>query len=212
MAGRGRHQDRLDSFTVMSWTEITSAVAVVISAASFGATRRSTRNAAVTADINRERRHADMTPQFEVSYCPREGGRAVMEIELTGPAGLDHLDAVTISIRDDRTHTATRPGGPTEEEISRQVWGPYRFNPNVDDVDPTGRAFGPITMQRGHRQTFHHLEKTPPPPWTVDSAGWEQDNYLHPTILLTITCRRDADEWTVRLPATQSGTSPESRT
>ena len=55
---------------------------------------------------------------------------------LTGPHTLGHLDAVTITILDERwkDHGARiTAGGPSAEEIAKVIWGPYEFNTGAGD-------------------------------------------------------------------------------
>ena len=59
-----------------------------------------------------------------------------MTLELTGPAGLDRLDEVTVRIRDDIPDRSARPGnGLSAEQVAAVIWGPYRFAAGVRDTD-----------------------------------------------------------------------------
>jgi hypothetical protein len=87
-------------------------------------------------------------------------------------------------------------GGPTAEQIDRQVWGPYRFVPGVDGADETGRSLEPFTLLLGDWRPFA-LERTPPPPWSNDSGSWRQ-RYADQPVRLTLSCyRKDHEPWTV---------------
>jgi hypothetical protein len=58
--------------------------------------------AAVTlAAIERHRWHDDLTPKFEVRCRVTGGDRAELRVAFVGPPGLDRLDRMTVSIRDD---------------------------------------------------------------------------------------------------------------
>jgi len=94
-----------------------------------------------------------------------------MTVELTGPAGLDGLDEVTIRIRDDMPDRKPGPGsGLTQEQIAEVIWGPYRLNPGVRDTDPNGRAHGPFRLPK-HEPYPLQLEQTMAPPWAAPGFG-----------------------------------------
>ncbi|MGW5669826.1 hypothetical protein [Micromonospora sp. NPDC003776] len=100
-------------------------------------------SARVAADSERDRRWAALLPQFTYTcVAAKDNMRAELRIRLDGPYTLERLDRVTVSIRDDRPDRGRHlvAGGLTAEQIANQVWGPYRFNTNVENVDkPHGR-------------------------------------------------------------------------
>jgi hypothetical protein len=114
-----------------------------------------------------------------------------------GPAGLDRLDQVTVRIRDDIPGRApVTSGGPSAEEIARQVWRPYRFVPGVDGAVQTGRFVAPFGLLLGDRRPLA-LERTPAPTWSSDATGWRRQ-YDDQPVRLTLACVREGDEpWTV---------------
>ena len=120
------------------------AVAAIAAVGAWWAARSSSQASAAMTAIERRRWHADLTPQFELACRVTSGERATLRVALVGPAALDRIDRVTVRIRDDIPGRApVTPGGPTAEEIARQVWGPYRFVPGVDGADqdrPLGRT------------------------------------------------------------------------
>lgn len=144
--------------------------------------------------IEQHRWHTDLTPQFDVTCHETGAGRAELWVEFVGPPGLDQLDEVTITIRDDiRGREAfTIAGGPTAEQIGQQVWGPYRFQPSADGADSNGRSVAPIELILGDQRRFA-LQQTPPPPWSNDTGGWRQQQ-AGQSVRLTFTCRRDGYE------------------
>jgi hypothetical protein len=105
-------------------------VSIVAAAGSVGAvwySRRSAKSAAVsaaaasaTAALDSQRRHDELTPEFDISITAGENGigdHAEMRVALTGPAGLDRLDEVTIAILDEAgvnhwAHGLPRQGEP----------------------------------------------------------------------------------------------------
>ncbi|HZD71230.1 MAG TPA: hypothetical protein VFA45_20710 [Actinomycetes bacterium] len=162
------------------------------------AARQANRAAATLAMIERHRWHADLTPQFEVTCTATSGDQATLRVAFVGPPGLDRLDRVTVSVRDDiRGRRPVIAGGPTAEQIARQVWGPYRFVRGVDGADENGRSVAPVELLLGDRRPFA-LERTLPPPWWgMDVDGWRKQ-YADQPVRLTLTGHHQGDEpWTV---------------
>jgi hypothetical protein len=75
------------------------------------------------------RRHAELTPQFEIACIVGESGigdHGELSVTLTGPPGLDKLDEVTIVILDESGADHWGHGYPTgvgEAEARGFVWG-----------------------------------------------------------------------------------------
>jgi hypothetical protein len=162
-------------------------VAALIALASAAYTRRQAVAAEATAAIETKRMHDDLTPQLVVTCTERpETNQADMTVELTGPAGLDGLDEVTIRIRDDYPHHGTQPGMLTQQQVAETIWGLYRLNPLVPDTDPDGRAHGPFRLPK-HQPYLVHLERTTAPSWTTPEY-WHR--YDGKPVRLEITCRR----------------------
>jgi hypothetical protein len=185
---------------------IIAIAAAIIAVACAAYTRRQAVASEATAAIEGKRLHDDLTPQLAVTCTERPGtSQADMTVELTGPAGLDGLDEVTIRIRDDRPDRNSRPGsGVTQEQISRVIWGPYRLNRGVRDTDPDGRAHGPFRLPKNEPYPLQ-LEQTTPPSWTTPEF-WHQ--YEDKPVRLEITCRSAGHEpWILRLEA-EPGSEP----
>lgn len=165
---------------------------------------RHANNAAQTlTGIERQRWHTELTPQFQVSCTPRAGGRATLRVTFVRPTGLDRLDEVAVAICDDtRDHSSILAGGPTKEEVSRQIWGPYRLAPGVDGADNTGRRVPPVRLLRGGDRPFE-LEATRPPRWWGSDDAWWDHEYRGSPVRLALHCRREGHEqWTVPLEVT----------
>ena len=132
---------------------IVAIVAALIALASAAYTRRQAVATEAAAAIEGKRLHDDLAPQLAVTCTERPGTRwADMTVELTGPAGLDGLDEVTIRIRDDMPDRKPRPGSDlTQEQISEVIWGPYRLNPGYGTPTRpavrTGRSGCPSTSR-----------------------------------------------------------------
>jgi hypothetical protein len=124
---------------------------------------------AMTA-IERDRRHAEMTPHFKVQYRPsRTGsGRADLAVTLLGPVGLDHLDSLTLVIRDDYYRNRERElrAAPMPEEIESEVWGPLKIWTLAPfsgiRVEEVGRTATRRRVPVGDELSFS-LERTSPP-------------------------------------------------
>lgn len=176
---------------------VASAFAAV---AAWRAARRSNTTAEVVAKIERERWHADLTPDFNITIESVEGDRATMNVHLAGPLALRHLNEVAISIgNDDAERTAHLAGSVSQEELDAQVWGPYRFTYGADGADVNGRAVRPVPLHVGRGRPFA-IEKTRAPRWQRgDDANerWRQQ-YDQTPIRLVLTCRSEGHEpWTV---------------
>lgn len=182
-------------------TGVLAALATALGAlATFGAWKaaaRSSSAAETMLEIEQRRWHAHLTPRFEVTVTRTSDSRAMLTVALVGPPGLDHLERITVRVRDDGRAHLPRPGGPTAEELAAQVWGPYRFVPGVDGADADGRAIAPVRLQLGDARPFA-LEHTMPPPWSADTIeSWRRQHDGQP-IRLTLTCERHGDKpWLV---------------
>jgi hypothetical protein len=173
------------------------AVAAITAVGAWWAARSSSQASAAMTAIERRRWHADLTPQLEFTCRVTSGERATLRVALVGPAALDRLDQVTVHIRDDIPGRApVTPGGPTAEEIARQIWGPYGFVPGVDGADQTGRSVAPFELLLGDWRPLT-LERTPATTWSGDATGWGRQ-YNDQPVRLTLACVREGDEpWTV---------------
>ncbi len=180
---------------------ITTGAAVLSAVAACGAwaaASAANRTSTSLAAIERDRWHADLTPEFDIACRAVSSTRAELRVELVGPVGLDRLEEVRVSIRDDiQGRARVVAGGPSAEEIAAQVWGPYRFVPGVDGADPTGRTVKPVELSLGDWPPFS-LERTPPPPWSGGDSGWWHQEYAGKPVRLTLRCyHADHQPWIV---------------
>lgn len=139
------------------------------------------RAATTLAKIEEDRRHAELCPRFRISFGPigaaDYNGAFRMRILLVGPPTLLQLDRLTVTIRDDlhtRGEGILTAGGPTKDQIKRQIWGSYRFTPGTgpDDAraDATGRStVVEATLPVGEGLVYQ-LEQNPPPPWSTGTT------------------------------------------
>ena len=145
------------------------------------------RAAETLAQIERDRRHAELCPRFRVSCGPLGqadyGGKLQLRVLLIGPPALGYLDKLTVTIRDDHHRRGDGPLltiNPPREEIKRQIWGPYRFTPGTgpDEArsDGTGRETAYNAVLPVGEALVYQLEPNPPPPWSTGTtpSQWQQ--------------------------------------
>ncbi|GGX94652.1 hypothetical protein [Streptomyces anandii] len=187
------------------WSSIIAGTTAVFSAVATGGAWLAARRANATADavarIERERWHADLTPQFNVTIERSDGDRATLSVHLAGPLPLGYLDEVRVEVRqsDDMDYTPTLPGGAAPEQVAAHVWGPYRFVPHVNGADANGQVMPGFQLRVGAGQP-RALERTRAPLWWEGNdreARW-RDKWLNKPMRLVLTCRRDGfDPWVV---------------
>ncbi|MGW4759398.1 hypothetical protein [Streptomyces chartreusis] len=187
------------------WASIIAGTTAVFSAVATGgawlAARRANSTADAVARIERERWHADLTPQFNVTIERGDGDRATLSVHLAGPLPLDHLDEVRVEVKqsDDMDYTPRLAGGPTPEQAAAQVWGPLRFVPSSDGADANGQVIPGFPLRVGAGRPLA-LEHTRSPLWWEGNdreARW-RDNWLNKPVRLVLTCRKDGFEpWVV---------------
>lgn len=187
------------------WSSIIAGTTAVFSAVATGGAwmvaRRANSTAEAVARIERDRWHADLTPQFRVTIGRTEGDYATLSVHLTGPLPLGHLDTIRVEViaSDDMDRTPRFAGGPTQEQVDAQVWGPLRFVPHVDDADGNGQVISGLSLRVGAGRPLA-LERTRPPVWQEGNdreARW-RDQWLNKPMRLVLTCRRDGfDPWVV---------------
>ena len=141
---------------------------------------------------------AELSPRFEITcYRATTGNRADLRLTFTGPSALDRLDGVTVTVRDDRTNrTSVTMGGPSDEELARVVWGPYRFVPGVNGADALGKAIPNFSLDRQETARLA-LEESLAPRWVSDHSFWRQQYADHPLRLMIICTRAGHKPWNV---------------
>lgn len=155
------------------------------------AARRANRTADALAHIERSRWHVDLTPDLSIDIMRVGPGtdRLSLTIKLKGPIGLDRLDRVVLSVVDDGyTHFSGNAGAPTQEEVDAIIWGPYRFEPRIDEVVEPGRSTPSFRLDRIQWKKFS-LSPTSVPVW-ADSGQW-RSKYASDRVRLSIECHRD---------------------
>jgi len=174
---------------------------------SAAASERSATAGESTRAIEQQRRNAELTPRFRVTCEPANPGIETVRLRvlLIGPPELGRLDALTVTIRDDhpwRGQGTPLAGGPTPEQVAKQIWGPYRFTPGtgpgasavrgVPGADETGRSTPTGGMPVGEELTFF-LEPTDPPRWSQQPReNWRRERGT--VLRLQLECQREGWE------------------
>ncbi|MDG4760742.1 hypothetical protein [Micromonospora sp. WMMD710] len=158
--------------------------------------------------IESERRKSELSPRFRVACEPLNPGSediVRLRVALIGPPGLDRLDRLTVTIRND--HHRRGEGelqqymdGPTQEEVKQHVWGPYRFTPHTGPDDARADGMG---RQVVYDQSLpigeelpYQLEHTHPGHWmrSYTQASWLRER--GPVIRLAFTAEhKDHGSW-----------------
>jgi hypothetical protein len=187
-------------------------VSIAAAAGSFAAVwyaRRSARSAEAaaaaaekTAALDAERRHAELTPEFEIACTAGENGvsdHGELKVTLTGPDGLDRLDELTIVILDESgaNHWGHGyPSGVSEEDARRFVWGPWEFNTGASAQVIDNRTTRPRQYSRADGQNWDRLSlvRTRPGHWmSMDQERWQKQ--VDGPARLQITARRGGEQW-----------------
>ncbi|MEW1580862.1 hypothetical protein AB0407_22510 [Streptomyces microflavus] len=185
----------------IEWTDTISAAAAALSAVAAGgawwAARRSAATAETLANIERDRRHEDLTPEIRLAITGQFGDRANILVHLAGPDSLGDLTSVELEmVNDDMDHRVLNPRlGYTQEDSDAYVWGPFRFAPGVDGADENGRRTGMMPLEMGRGRPFA-IERTRPGRWMegTTAEGW-QNRYVHLPIRVRVTCKRNEETW-----------------
>jgi hypothetical protein len=135
--------------------------------------------------IENQRRHSELCPRLRVTCEPFNPGSEILRLRvmLVGPPGLDRLDRMTVTIRNDQFRRGEghqeHMGGPTQEEVRRHIWGPYRFTPHTGPgnarADSTGRENAYEAPLPLGEDLGYQLEHTMPGHWM---AGMTQQDWL----------------------------------
>lgn len=177
----------------------TAKQAVAAARKSAEASERSATASETRAALEGQRRQAEMTPHFRVSYDWESDRLTVL---LAGPPQLEQLDSLTVRIRDDhpwRAEGSPLAGGPSQEEVAAHIWGPYRFIPgtgpgaspgsDIGAADATGRVTRTRGMPVGESLPFF-LQPTMPPRWSQQPVeNWRRERGT--IVRLQLDCIRE---------------------
>ncbi|GLW58136.1 hypothetical protein [Kitasatospora phosalacinea] len=139
------------------------------------AAQASARTAEEVARIERDRWHRELTPELDFRLVPKGADHWRLEVELTGPAGLDRLDRITLTVRDEAgvDHIPRTPGI-DPAEAAAVIWGPVRLQPVVDGVRAPGRESVLEKVERGE-PVVRAIDATAAPSW-YQLPDWRERN------------------------------------
>ena len=194
----------MDALT--AWTAVlavgtcaAAGIAAIAAHQSFNSAKEANAAAGSLAAIERDRRHDELAPIFDLQFTKADGDRALLKVTLSG-GRLDSLDEVTLTILDDQDHWANGlPDGVNQDEAKAFVWGPYKFDTSLRYAPPvvSSRQSLPRPLSRLSAENWELLPliRTEPPRWLPSYGGgrWRKD-YADEPIRLLITCRRKGDE------------------
>ncbi|MEZ0095912.1 hypothetical protein [Streptacidiphilus sp. EB129] len=180
-------------FPIAATVSATSALLSAVAAgASWRAARKSNDTAAAVAAIEHNRWHTELTPTFDIAFTDQGNDRAMLRLTLTGPAGLDRLDQLTVSVRGDGFNHDPVGGYRSEAEAAeyaRTIWGPYRFVYGSDGGSEDGKRVDPVCLELGDWALFS-MSRTLAPSWYGDHSMWRQEHSGKP-VRLTMTGMRE---------------------
>jgi hypothetical protein len=173
--------------------------ALLVAGASAGYTRKQAREQAKVTEIEQDRRHEELTPQFQVACEGQdgEGTHATLTLELTGPTALAELEEVIVRIRDDMPDRKPGHGSQvTQGQIAEVIWGPYRIMPGLHSTPANGREHGAFRLPKNEPYPIP-LERSMAPSWMVSPATW-REQYDGKPVRIEITGQRNGDKpWVV---------------
>lgn len=189
---------------------VAALAAAVAAVGSWMAALKANATSTALAAIEADRRHDELTPQFDITCTLREGGKwAMLRVELTG-GRLEKLDSVVVSIQDESDRNNDRavnnllrklPNDITEDQLKLFVWGPWQFNAIMRNVDST-RESKPLGFSRvsGKNWQDYILIHTKPGSWMTSSATDWRQRYEKQPLRLLLTCRRNGypEAWLVQ--------------
>ncbi|MBB6000145.1 hypothetical protein [Streptomonospora salina] len=176
-----------------------SIIGVLLTGAAVYWSWRNARHAGTKAAIETHRQHAELTPVFRTTCHAQNKHSVLLELMLAGPVGLDGLDRVEAMLADpvpDRQPVIA--GGPTQQELDDQVWGPYRFMLSTTGV--VSHRTAEAQDVRPNTPIRFRLEQTPAPHWAIP-AHWAEF-YGRKPVLVTLDCYKDGfNPWRVERQA-----------
>lgn len=209
---------------VTTWAAVGAIGTVVAAGIAAWAARQSRKSAAeanaaagTLATIERDRRHDELAPEFELKFTETGGDHANLLVALAGGCRMESLDEVTFTILDEtgKDHwSGGLPGSVTQEEAEAFVWGPWEFNTAARAQIETNRQSKPRAYSRVSGKTWAllPLKRTYPGHWmsTYSPQQW-QEEYADQPVRLLIICRREGYESWELLREVMTGAGPEER-
>jgi hypothetical protein len=179
--------------------------AAVAAVGSWNAATKANASAGVLAAIERERRHDELCPEFEITCTIRDTALTSADLHIAlKPSDLGRLDEVTVTILDEAgaDHWAHGlPDGVTQAEAEAFVWGGWEFSAGASAQVVSNRTTKPraYSLVGGKNWDLLSMRHTQPGRWmTGKSAEQWQKQYRDKPVRLLLTCRREGYEpWTV---------------
>ncbi|MFI5752534.1 hypothetical protein ACIBBE_43335 [Streptomyces sp. NPDC051644] len=175
---------------------VLAAVASLIAAgASWAAADRAGDVAGRVAAIEEDRWRVDFVPEIEFTLNKSGSGtrKAGLQVEFNGPALHEEVQ-VRLSILDDGRYRKPGTHGLTKEQIGAQIWGPYKFEPGIDDASADGRGVPEFTLQLGQQRSFFLIETEPPACYPGAQGSWHAD-YADLPVRVRIQCTASGQKW-----------------
>lgn len=184
-----------------------SIIAVVISVASVIYTRTMAVASKGGHKIERDRRHDELTPRFDITCKVWDTAPDWADLSITlAKGGAQHLDSVVVTILDEAgvDHWGhILPEGVTLEDARAFVWGPWEFNTRAIEQVVSNRETRLRLYSRADGRNWDKLGLVPTRPghWmagTTDEA-WRKQYHDQP-VRLRLTCRRERQEpWVIHV-------------
>jgi hypothetical protein len=180
---------------------VAAAAAAVAAFGSWSAARTSNASTASMVAVERDRRHDELTPEFEITCTMRATApdSADLRVALTG-GRLERLDSVTVTILDEagQDHWGRGlPHGVSQEDAEAFVWGPWEFNTGASKQVVSNRESRPRAYSRvsGKNWDLRSMTHTRPGLWMsgMSQEDWRRQRKGQPVRLL-LTCHWDGYE------------------
>jgi hypothetical protein len=185
---------------------VATVAAAIAATGSWIAARRANETAAAVAAIERDRRHDELIPVFEITCTVKDTAPewADLRVELVG-GRLERHAAVTITILDEagQDHwTHGLPNGVTLEEAEAFVWGPWEFNTGASEQVVSNRESKarPYSRVSGKNWDLLSLRATRPGRWmsSISQDGWRTRWEGQPIRLLVICLCEGYEPWFIQ--------------
>ncbi len=173
-----------------------AAVSALATLAAWRAAEGSRKAAAELTAIERDRRHAELTPKVLAEVSARGGGRFRLRIQLDGPLELEGLDHMVVLVRNDTADHTPLFGDARQEESNAHIWGPLRFLPGIDGATVNGRQVAPFSLAVGDDRPFEmELNSAPLGAGPGSDAWWRAQYHSGASPLrLAVRCEKKGEQ------------------
>lgn len=120
-----------------TWAAILSAAFAFLS---YLVARDARQSADKSVEIEKDRRHTELEPTFDVYIIKRQGYEVYeFTVKLEAPMALEFLDEIVVEIQDARRKPVDPLSGVVPEDLQQQLWSKYRFSQRVDNASADGK-------------------------------------------------------------------------